>query len=92
MGGMSTDQTKRLIGLRIRHLRKALGLTQTQIADLLWVEQTAWSNWEVGIRLPDVYAMSRWCDLHGVTLDYIYRGEIRTLPYELAVKLQGNTA
>lgn len=39
--------------------------------------------WEIGDRLPDPLAMARFCNTHGVSLDWIYRGDTSGLPSEL---------
>jgi len=44
-------------GNQISELRKALGLTQKQLADRLHVTDKAVSKWERGINFPDLYLM-----------------------------------
>jgi len=44
-------------GNQIAERRKALGLTQKQLADRLHVTDKAVSKWERGINFPDLYLM-----------------------------------
>ncbi len=45
------------IGLRIRERRKALGLTQTALAQKLGITAQAVSKWETGMGCPEVYIL-----------------------------------
>ena len=59
------------IGKNIKELRKENGLTQTQLADLLFVSQDTVSLWECGTSLPDVKALIAMTKIFGVSADYI---------------------
>ena len=59
------------IGKNIKELRKENGLTQTQLADLLFVSQDTVSLWECGKSLPDVKALIAMTKIFGVSADYI---------------------
>jgi transcriptional regulator with XRE-family HTH domain len=78
------------VSVRFRATRAALGLTAQQLADQIGVTRSAVTNWEAGIRLPDPGAMIRLYERHGVTTDWVYTGNPRGLPYELALKLVDN--
>ena len=41
-------------GEKLRMLRVEKGLTQRQLADALFITRKTISNWEAGIRMPDV--------------------------------------
>ena len=45
----------------IRNARKALGLTQRQLAELLSVSNTSVSNWEKGLSRPDADMIQKLC-------------------------------
>ena len=47
------------LGQKIRTLRTKKGLSQQQLADLMFVARKTISNWESGIRMPDVAMLSR---------------------------------
>lgn len=53
----------------IKHYRKKLGITQAELADSLGVTQGAITNWEKGIRKPDIYMLKRIADVLRCTID-----------------------
>lgn len=55
----------------IRKLRKENGLSQQQLADKMFVNQTAVSQWELGATMPEPQAILRLADLFGVSTDYL---------------------
>ncbi|MBQ3372674.1 MAG: response regulator [Oscillospiraceae bacterium] len=46
-------------GQRIREQRAKKGLTQNELADLMFVSRKTISNWEVGLRMPDITMLIR---------------------------------
>ena len=78
---------------RLERLRKALGFkSQKSFADAIGVEYQTYNKWAKGDRMPDPMVMS---DLHykfGVSLDWLYAGDMSGLPYHLAQKLLGETS
>ena len=48
-------------GETIRNARKALGLTQRQLAETLGVANTSVSNWEKGLSRPDADMIQKLC-------------------------------
>lgn len=67
------DQTK--IGQYIADKRKALGMTQEQLAEKLNKSQKSVSKWERGVCLPDVSVYTELCDILGITLNEFFAGE-----------------
>ncbi|MCL2826548.1 MAG: helix-turn-helix transcriptional regulator, partial [Eggerthellaceae bacterium] len=61
---------------RIQEQRKMKGLSQEQFADVLGVSRQAVSKWESGQSLPEIEKLIAMCDLFGVSIDYILRGEM----------------
>ena len=53
-------------GHRIRTLRVEKGLSQQQLADLIYVTRKTVSNWESGNRMPDITMLSRLAECLGV--------------------------
>ena len=51
---------------KLRNLRTEKGLTQRQLADALFITRKTISNWESGIRMPDVVMLSRLSKVLGV--------------------------
>ena len=62
------------LGARIALLRRARGLTQTQIADRLGVTPQAVSKWERGLACPDLVCLDELSDLLGISIDALLRG------------------
>ena len=60
------------ISNRIRSLRKSKNITQAQLANDLGVQRTTITNWESGIRVPDVEYASKLSKYFGVPIDYLY--------------------
>lgn len=59
------------IGETIKELRKEKGMSQTQLATLLFVSQDTISLWELGKSLPDIKALVSMTKIFGVSADYI---------------------
>ena len=64
-----------IFGERVYKLRKRLGLSQSQLADMLDVSGKAISKWEKGESLPPVEVFYNISKLYGVSLDYIIGDE-----------------
>lgn len=67
------DQTK--IGKYIAEKRKALGLTQMELADKLGMSNKSVSKWERGVCLPDVSLYSELCTILGISVSEFLAGE-----------------
>ena len=63
------------IGLYIAGKRKALGLTQRQVAEALGMSDKSVSKWERGVCLPDVSVYAELCRILGITLNEFLAGE-----------------
>lgn len=59
------------IGKNIRDLRKELKMSQTKLANLLFVSQDTISLWELDKSLPDVKAIISMTKIFNVSADYI---------------------
>lgn len=51
---------------KLRSLRAEKGMTQRQLADALFITRKTISNWEAGIRMPDIVMLSRLSKVLGV--------------------------
>lgn len=56
---------------RLRELRKAAHLTQKQLAEKMYVDQTSISFWETGKARPDFDKQIELAELFDVSLDYL---------------------
>lgn len=66
---------KKTIGSFIATLRKASGLTQKQLAEMLLVTDKTVSRWERDETLPDLTLIPVIAEIFGVTSDELLRGE-----------------
>ncbi len=62
---------KRIIANNITELRKAIPLTQAELAEKLNYSDKAVSKWERGESIPDVIVLKEIADIFGVTVDYL---------------------
>ena len=63
------------IGKYIAGKRKALGLTQKQLAEKLNMSDKSVSKWETGICLPDVSVYMELCEILGISINEFLAGE-----------------
>jgi len=78
------------IGRRLELTRRALGLTQVMMGRLMGTTSNgqAWGNYEGGkrrISIDHALALTRTL---GISLDWIYQGQMVNLPAELREKIQ----
>lgn len=64
------------VGNQIRERRQALGLSQEELAQRLYVSRVTVSHWETGRTLPDVQSMLLIANLFGTTIDELVRGDV----------------
>ena len=67
------DQIK--IGKFIAERRRAVGLTQMQLAERFGITDRAVSKWECGRALPDSAIMLELCEILGITVNDLLSGE-----------------
>jgi|SRR5579885_3492513 len=67
------------IGARITLLRTRAGYTGDEMAQVARRDGSAVSQWETGLTRPDLESALRLCEHFGVTLDWLYRGDAKTL-------------
>lgn len=65
------------VGEFLQTLRKAKGLTQSELADMLSVSNKTVSKWESGVGLPEITTLVILADIYDVTVDDILRGSKR---------------
>jgi transcriptional regulator with XRE-family HTH domain len=68
------------VGKRLRLLREGLKMKQTALCRLTKITDQVWNNAETGDNLLTVPNAVKLCRVTGVTMDWIYRGQITALP------------
>ena len=71
------------IGNRIRELRKASGMTQEQLAELIGISFQAVSKWENNIALPDISLVPTLARIFGVTTDELFAYNLAEMREEI---------
>lgn len=79
---------KQTIGQRIKELREAKGLTQSQLASKLDFTDKAISKWEKGDNEPDSETLVKLSKILNVTLDYLLTGETALTETESVSKIE----
>ena len=64
-----------MIGKFIAERRKKVNLTQMQLAEKLGITDKAISKWERGVSMPDTSIMLELCDILGISVNELLRGE-----------------
>lgn len=59
------------IGTNIKIFRKARNLSQSQLAERLWIDRSSLSGYEIGKRTPDIYMLCRIADELDLPLDVL---------------------
>ena len=67
--------------LRIRDLREDRDLTQKELASLLQIHQTTYSDYELGRLNVPVAVLHELADFYGVSVDYLLGRTNRKEPY-----------
>lgn len=75
------------IAERLRLTRIALGLTQASIGRLAGISYQAWNNYEKARKRISIDQALLLCRSTGLTLDWIYQGDIRSLPHDFVLRL-----
>ncbi len=83
-----TDTSPEYVAKRLQLFRKSLGMRQVDLARELRWSQQKWGQWEKGRRNPNVPDMIELAERYGVTLDYVYRGDMSRLPEWMAKKIR----
>ena len=76
------------IGLRLLSSRLVLKLSQTSMAEKLFVQPNSLCHWERGRNYPDRLAIIRLADNYGLTTDWIYRGVTIGIEADIALRLE----
>lgn len=74
------DESVVAVGERLRLVRLAHGYTQDGMGRSIGITGTAWGNYEVGYRRISIDSALVLCRQCGVTLSWIYQGQVQMLP------------
>lgn len=81
---------KLIVAHNLAELRKARGLTQSELAQRFNYSDKSISKWEHGDTMPDIEVLKQLCDFYGVTLDYLVTEDANA--QEALAKPQGRVA
>lgn len=76
----------------LQYLRKKAGITQEELAEDMDVSRQSISKWETGEAYPETEKLIALCEMFGVTLDTLVRGEVKPCEGEGASGADGETA
>ena len=71
------------LGGQIRKYRDALGLSQEELAEKIFVTRQSVSNWENGKTYPDLQSLLRLSEIFSLSLDELIKGDIETMKEEI---------
>lgn len=93
-GTMSTRNPSRagegirpVVGRNLRWVREIVADNITGCARMMGVDPGTWHMWETGKRYPDIEVMTRFCQEIGITLDYLYRSDLRGVREDVQCRL-----
>lgn len=78
------------VGQRLSAARRALGLSARAVCEAINIRPNTYSQWENGKALIDPMAATRLKERYGISLDYLYAGDLSGLPLSLGVKIQAH--
>ena len=82
---MGDDQTSdQAIGERLRLTREVLRLTQIEFSRRANINAGAYNQYEQGKKRPSVATAIALCETYHLDLDWIFRGHLGALPYDMA--------
>lgn len=84
----SVPYSPEAVGHRLKVIRRAFGLTQAQVADIIGCTVANVSNMESGRQRPTILQAMRLGEVFGLTLDYIFLGRPTLLPLETIRRLE----
>ena len=64
------------IGKFISQKRKEKNITQSELAEMLYISDRAISKWENGVCLPDAGNMPKLCEILNITINDLFSGEV----------------
>ena len=71
------------IGSQIKKLRRALGLSQEELAEKIYVTRQTISNWENEKSYPDIHSLLALSSIFEISLDQLVKGDIEIMKQEI---------
>lgn len=85
-------QSTKTIARRLKSTREAIDVTAADLCRAIDCKPNRWSQYEGGDRPVTLPVAIRLCEVYGLTLDWIYRGDPEGLPARLHSKLAKTAA
>lgn len=79
------------VGHRLRALRESLSLTRAEMADANSIDRTNYGRFEDGKRLITIDIAFRLKVRYGITLEWLYAGEMGSLPMAVAERIRNRS-
>lgn len=76
------------LSAQIKSHRNALGLSQEQLAEKIFVTRQSVSNWENQKTYPDLKSLLLLSELFGISLDELIKGDVNKMKKEINVQEQ----
>lgn len=80
-----------MIGKRLKHLREEMGLRQIDIAEMLGVSRTTYTQYETEKSEPDLATVAKLAEIYNTSVDFILgKTDIRTPIETIAAHHEGD--
>lgn len=85
-----SDATSELmVGKRIEIIRQMFGYgSQKAFCDEFSISASRYNNWIKGVRRPAIDEGIKICEKFNLSLDFLYRGELKSVDYDLGKALK----
>lgn len=86
---MENNKIKNL-GKKLVELRKNKGMTQTELADKMFITHQAISQWENEQTIPDIVSLLKLCEIFNITLNDIFEQkteEVHKMQYDNVIRI-----
>jgi transcriptional regulator with XRE-family HTH domain len=80
-------RTLPMIALRLRATREAVGMSQIELCRHVGIQPNAYNQWEKGHGRPSLEHAFKLVNALGITLDWIYLGNLDGVPHGLASRI-----
>ena len=80
------------VGRRLKLLREMRGKMQKEVCEDLGIGAPHYNSFEIGRKRPNAENAALLAAYYGVTLDYIYLGNLAGIPFEHAKQIESEEA